>query len=191
MVIAISAIIGVPTGIICSIIAWWILFRKITPNIEFSKYISRKIKNGKSVLRIKFRNIGRRDIVDVYGNVRLYIEGLNPKHPNLTRLVVLTLNLAGWPILTVKGKSKISEITFKDINDFKTDSYPEHIRVKANDQTLTVEDLLFLGSSFKILITVFGYDSFSGARKVFLSKNYTMDDIKDGSFVPGTLKAVK
>jgi hypothetical protein len=191
MEIIISAIIGIPVGIMCSTIAWWILFRKITPKIEFSKDISRKIKNEKSVLRIKFRNNGRRDIVDVQCYVRLYIEGLNPKRPNLIRVLELTLNLAEWPTLTAKSKSKISEISLKDINDFETDSYPEHIRLKANEQTLTVEDLLFLGSSCKIQMTVFAYDAFSGVRKVFLSKNYTIDDIKDGSFIPGTLKVVK
>ncbi len=37
------------------------------------------------------------------------------------------------------------------------------------------------------MIEAFGYDEFSGARKLFLSKSYTIHDIKEGAFVPGGL----
>jgi hypothetical protein len=39
-----------------------------------------------------------------------------------------------------------------------------------------------LGSSSKLVIWVFGYDEFSGSRKLFKSYDYQSIDIKQGRF---------
>ena len=43
---------------------------------------------------------------------------------------------------------------------------------------LTLEDILDLGSSAFIRVYIFGYDKFSGSRRVFLSKKYFLEDVR-------------
>ena len=44
-----------------------------------------------------------------------------------------------------------------------------------------------MGSEADLTIEAFGYDEFSGARKLFLSKPYTIHDIREGGLVKGGL----
>lgn len=47
---------------------------------------------------------------------------------------------------------------------------------------MNIEDLLSLDNNVKLVVQLFGYDEFSGARKMFISKPYTLKDIKHGTF---------
>jgi hypothetical protein len=75
----IALIISIPIGIACSIIAWWILFRKVVPCISFSDEISKtRLEDSDSgfCYRVKFENSGRRDIIDLQIHAYLRIVGL-------------------------------------------------------------------------------------------------------------------
>jgi hypothetical protein len=50
------------------------------------------------------------------------------------------------------------------------------------EKTLMLEDLLGLGTRASFQVIALGYDEFSGARKLFSSKYYTLDDIREDSF---------
>lgn len=60
--------------------------------------------------------------------------------------------------------------------------FPKALHKKAKDKQLTLEDLLSLGSRAKLEMFVSGYDEFSGAWKVFSSKEYLLEDIINGRF---------
>ena len=47
------------------------------------------------------------------------------------------------------------------------------------------------GSDYKLFIFAYGYDSFSGTRKMFRSKAYQLDDIIEGKFKRDSLQIVE
>jgi len=63
-------------------------------------------------------------------------------------------------------------------------AFPRDVRRKAKMGTLRLEELMALGSESKLEICVFCYDELSGSRKLFTSKPYTIDSIKNGPFDP-------
>ena len=60
--------------------------------------------------------------------------------------------------------------------------FPKIIRDKAKEKSILLEDLLGLGAAANVQIHTFGYDNFSGARKLFISKKYKIKDITMGAF---------
>jgi hypothetical protein len=79
--------------------------------------------------------------------------------------------------------SPIIQLHLNVTDDFKTNlMYPDEIRQKAKKKELLLEDLLCLGSDAFLEINLFGYDEFSGSRKLFVSKRYRLQDIKLGKF---------
>jgi hypothetical protein len=45
-----------------------------------------------------------------------------------------------------------------------------------------IEELFSFGRNPRLRVIIFGYDAFSGSRKVFISKDYTLSDIADGKY---------
>ena len=62
-----------------------------------------------------------------------------------------------------------------------------YIREKMVSQTLTLEDVFNINDNVSIQIIIAGYDAFSGARKLFLSKRYLKEDIIFGKYIDNTL----
>ena len=60
-----------------------------------------------------------------------------------------------------------------------------------NLPTRTLEELMNAGSDSTLQVIGFGYDSFSGTRKVFESKIYTINDIKLGKFDKNSLNILQ
>ncbi|PIP37990.1 MAG: hypothetical protein COX19_15090 [Desulfobacterales bacterium CG23_combo_of_CG06-09_8_20_14_all_51_8] len=182
MEILVSILIGIPLGILSSLAAWWILFRYIVPKIEFSPHISKYyFKNLGTRYRIKFRNIGKRGIIDIEVFPILRIKGLNPELPDNWLNITLTTSLNNNHISSLK-EDRIISLLPEDTDKFKNPNFPDHIRKKYQSKGLNIEDLLSLDNKVKLVVQLFGYDEFSGARKMFISKPYTLKDIKPGTF---------
>ena len=194
----ISISIGFLFGIIASLLAWWFQSHLIVPNIQFSPNISKipsvDKKSGYNY-RIKLENSGKRSIIDIEIMVKLRIKGVGD-FPNNWRVNYIPLEEMGInyriPIITRKKEKKSGHIITLDINevvDFKKletlERYPDNIKRKAKEKTLLLEDVLRLGSEANIRIEAFGFDEFSGARKFFKSKFYTIHEIKEGRFHNG------
>lgn len=177
-----STLIGIPLGILSSLVAWWVLFRFIVPRIEFSPHISKyHFKNLGTRYRIKFRNIGKRGIIDVEVFPILRIKGLNPELPDNWLNITLTTSLKENRISSLK-EDRIISLLSEDTDKFNNPNFPEHIRKKYRQKELNIEDLLSLDNPVKLVVQLFGYDEFSGARKMIISKPYTLKDIKHGTF---------
>lgn len=190
--IPISILIGLLTGILTALIAWWILFHCIIPRIHFSSSISKTpTQDDKSGYRYRFKleNAGRRSIIDVELMARLRIKGLLADYPNNWEVINIPLGANGRRykiprILPIRRRRVryIMRLYVNRVDEFREPIYPEHIRRKAEKQSLLLEDILSLGSQATLQIHAFGYDEFSGARKLFISKFYTIHDIKEGPF---------
>jgi len=84
MEMILSLIIGIPLGILASLIAWWILFHCIVPRLSFCSDISKtqtEDNNSGYRYRIKMKNKGARDIIDVEFFARFRVQGLRKQTP--------------------------------------------------------------------------------------------------------------
>jgi hypothetical protein len=187
-------IFGFTAGLAVNLLSWWIIFRYIVPRIEFSSVIS-KVPNPIEEndhsgfrYRIKLQNSGRRGIIDVELAATLRIAGLtenieiiqipwSPDREKRARIIRLA------PVKPEVKAAHVLRLFINSVEQFRNRQiYPEDIRRKAEQRTLTFEDLLGLGTRAWLQISAFGYDEFSGARKLFVSKSYTLSDIKAGQF---------
>lgn len=187
-----SILIGLFIGIGTNLIAWWILFHYIIPKIHFSRSIS-KIPTKDNKLgykyRIKIQNSGKRSIIDVEFRARLSIKGLldNPQHWRLVSIPLSGNTIVNkFPIMK-PAKQKTSgwaiQIYLNNLDEFsQSEIYPEDIRKKAKEKSLSLEDVMSMGIETNLQIFAFGYDEFSGSRKYFESESYTINDIKEGPF---------
>jgi hypothetical protein len=182
----IAIIISIPIGIACSIIAWWILFHKVVPQISFSDGISKtRLQDSDPgfCYRIKFENTGRRDIIDIQIHAYLRIVGLRSgKASGIKTSIEIFTSKEYVPKMRKNGKGFIVRLYPERTESFERRAYPEHIKLKYREKSLTLEDIFSLGYEAKLKVIVLGYDSFSGARRIFESKLYGIDDIKEGHF---------
>lgn len=194
----VSQFLGLIIGLFTSFFSWWVLFRYMAPVITISDAIS-KTKSKVALeedddktgfrYRIKLENSGQRSIVDLELRAVVRIKGLNDPHSKTWELAYLPMNLSGEKIYSIPlmgpvRKTKIRTLLriYPNHTDYFTrPHYPVHIREKARQKKLLLEDLLALGSSANIRITMSGFDELTGARKVFI-KNYNLQDIKFAEF---------
>ena len=192
-----NSIICLITGIICSYFVWWFLWRVIVPKISFSEKISKipqEANAGHYVYRIKYRNSGSRNIVDVNVIIRLSIKGLFKNRKGTWKIIHLETESESKFKPILKPKKKGGNLIVLDINNtpfFSETIVPENIREKHKDKTLTLEDVFEISDRVKLEIVIMGYDEFSGARKVFTSKEYTTSDIGNKIFEANSLELEK
>lgn len=189
-------LLGIPTGILASLIAWWILFRKLTPKMSFSDVILKTPvahNNNRYSYGVKVENSGSRIIVDAEFFVQFRAKGLIAETPNRWSVVFIPLPYNRIPRMRPVKTNHVRDILTLSINsatDFGTNLFPDEIRRKFKEEKLVLEDIMGLGSDTTLQIISFGYDEFSGARTVFESKVYRTQDIVDGVFDVSSLKAI-
>lgn len=136
MEMLLSTLIGIPLGILSSLAAWWILFRYIVPKIEFSPHISKyHFENLGTRYRIKFRNIGKRGIIDIEVFPILRIKGLNPELPDNWLNITLTTSLNNNHISSLK-EDRIISLLPENTDKFENPNFPGHIRKKISTKRI-------------------------------------------------------
>ena len=186
-------------GTVCSIAAAWIFwyfsFKKTNVHIRFADNIEKSPSSfgGKGYrYRLKLMNDGNEDIIEVSFFAKLFIKRKNVKntcylsfgHKDFTPI----LYGRKWQNKKENKKTGFSwtiELGMADaaFREFSKRFYPPNIRQAAAGGTLTLDDILnTFEDDVQIAIYAFGYDSVTGARKMFLSKRYTADDILEGSY---------
>jgi hypothetical protein len=182
MEILASLFLGIPFGVLSSIVAWWILFHKIVPQISFSREILRSNSTDTQSgfkYRVKIANTGQRNIIDVEIVAR-YRTKLKETSSSWKWE---TLEVDQYKVPRIpkgKGGNRIFRILPEITKCFSLSQYPDYIRTKANNGSLLLEDILSFGYKSDIIIYIFGYDEFSGTRKLFLSSSYDLSNIKEG-----------
>ncbi len=179
--------IGLVVGIAASFTAWWLIFHWFVSKVEFSSGISstpQRSNPARRSYRVKLKNTGKRAIVGGEAFARLTIKW---EGGNSWTGYALPFNSHGdrkfeFPRLE-KGRRRILTFWINKVEMFRTNvRFPKALHKKAKDKQLTLEDLLSLGSRAKLEMFVSGYDEFSGAWKVFSSKEYLLEDIINGRF---------
>lgn len=187
------------TGVAASFFGWWYTFKYLVPKIRFGECIS-KLETSDNAsgfrYRFKFENYGRRNIIDIDVVVRLRIKGLKSDFPNNWAIIYIPTSENNRNIFIVRPITKgnlryIVEIKTHDCQFFQKTFLPQEIINKSINKTLTFEDVLKLGleSEFQIMLT--GIDEFSGAKKFFESKVFSINDIKNGRFEKNGLSIIE
>lgn len=185
---------GFLLGTVSSIVAWATVYHGFSPRLKFSSKISKQAAEdepGGWAYRVKFENAGRRAIVDLSVKAKLEIQGLNSKHPNNREVTYLPVSFDGQIQYVEpskrKGRRCLIRIRVSKGDEFMRSIYPTELRSKAENNTLTLEDLLSTGSAATVQLIGLGFDSFSGTRKAFFSPVYTREDLVQRAFEPGSL----
>lgn len=195
----IGIIIGIITGGISSYGVWYYVVHILVPKIKFSDHISKTIgSNGNPVYKIKFENCGKRKAIDLQINTRFRVKGLVTNAPHIWKVAYIPYShdrREQIPFLSPveKKQNAMRETIPLLLNEaaFNQNIYPEEIRDAYNNQSLTLENLFAMGTIQKLQVNVFCFDEFSGSRKLFTSKVYSLDDIKSGPFERTSLKIVE
>ncbi len=176
---------GLLIGFLASMAVWYVLFQRIVPSLEFFPAIY-KTRTEETLsgykYRIRFRNNGRREVLDLELFAKLRILGLSPKEPTSWRAIYIPIDDPRIPrVASQRGtKKRISfRLLVTQINEAAKAGLPPEIRVKCDAKTVLLEDLMALGKRSTLEIFGFGYDSFSSARKIFESPVYTIADIEE------------
>lgn len=195
MIDIISFAIGMPLGIFASLVAWWIIYRGYAPKMKFSEVIAKQ-KNNHSGYKyfIKVENAGKRTIVDAEFFVQLRIRNLTPKSKNLWKVLFIPLEYNHIPRMRSANKYGIRDalsLRIERCDQIDSNIFTEEIVAKHAKGELQLEELMNLGEDADLQLISYGYDEFSGARKVFESKYYKKTDIHLGRFKKASLEFTK
>ncbi len=164
-------ILGVLSGLLSSIAFWFVMTKVIVPKIEFEDELRREIDgNGNPVYKVAFKNVGRVDVIDLKIIVRIRIKDPNKDKSYL--ILSIPTDHSESPELE-KRITKIYTLLFNKSNDLLNCRYATSTLIgKANNNTLELDDIrtCLKGTDYTIEVFVFGYDKFSGARKLFKEK---------------------
>lgn len=139
--------------------------------------------------RLKMLNSGRRKIIDMEVKAILRIKGIGTTSNNMVSYTI-ALDFDGdksskSPIFKSKRNKILQLYLNSSISLQKSEFLPKDICQKAIHSELTLEDVLSLGTKSWLTVYAFGYDGYSGSRKLFDSKEYTLNDIKYGLYMKG------
>lgn len=177
-----STLVGVPFGIAASFLAWFIVFRGFVPKFTFSAQVA-KLPSVNPLegdrYRIKFKNIGRRNAIDVDVYARLRIRNIRklPDLSNVWTIVTLSTDTTHVPRVP-KAANRVVVLSLDDTRDLSSPNFLDAL----DGRVPTLETLLSLGEAAELVVWVLAFDEFSGARKAFISSAYDLDDIVQGKF---------
>ena len=121
-------ILGIPLGILASLLAWYILFHVIKPSIGFYAKISKHDGEEENSYRVKFINNGKRTIIDLEVFVRTRTKGIGRFKKNWN-IVDLETSVNRLPIL-VKGGDRIVRIYTEKTEIFQEARWGKNINEK-------------------------------------------------------------
>ncbi len=178
---SVSLIFNAILGVITSIVGWFILFRMLVPKFKFSSKINKILYSSgeNAVYRIKFKNVGQRNAIDIEVFVRLRVRNLSqtPGFKLTWTIITLHTNTNHIPHLS-KNNNRILILHLKETQELHALKFKNALQGKE----INLENLLSLGDKAELVVWALAYDEFSGARKAFVSKHYKISDIMEGKF---------
>jgi hypothetical protein len=164
-------------GIISSYSFWWLISHKWIPKINFGSEICRYAVDGENGLYVcAFENAGHRDIVDVEVVTRIGIERFNEAEGWL--FFSLKTNSSQIPVLEPKRRALVRIFDQRERRQY-VDAPPPSLR-RSVDECTKLEEIYDISNGAVIQLHVFGYDSFSGTRRHYVSPDYTKHDVRRG-----------
>ena len=171
----VSAVIGV----LASLLVWWLPQHYWVSAVTFADELALyELPNGRFLNQCTFRNSGKRDMIDLEIVVRLSIFGFGGSE--IWANHEIRSNTHRVPILA-KGERRLVRL-FDEREPIEFVTSPSQSLRLAIEKCATLKEILSLGVKSHITIHVFAYDKFSGVRKLFSSKKYSVRDIRRGRY---------
>jgi hypothetical protein len=138
--------------------------------------------DGSVRYRIKVRNSGRRDAIDLSLKVRVYLPGrVVVKQPVSTNVNIVDIPVSTDHLFVLgHGDNRILRLELSDIDNRHLDKQLAASLRRSDDGSL--EEVLKRYAGSYLLVQVLAYDSWSGARKYYRSQRHHAGDINDGYF---------
>lgn len=174
-----SLIASFALGLVSSFVIWWLSTHFWIPRIRFSEELAEyELPNGERFFQIAFKNIGRREIIDIEVQVRVGIFGF--LGTNEWAYHTVTSNSSRIPLLS-KGKRRRVRV-YDSREDVEFIDRPSKSLRDEIEKCRSLRDVLQLGTDGTVRVHVLGFDEFGGARKHYCSKPYRLQDIRKGTF---------
>ena len=182
-------LIGFLLGIIGSILVWWVFAHALVPRIRFEDRIvvrPGRAPGARPRHMIKVSNVGRRDLIDVTFSaiVSIQTEAGSERRWASCRIAFHKTGEIQHQVPVIPGRHNRLLTLYPGHSDQIPHEacFSEAVRAAAADHTLDLDRLLRDGASrglrVKLRISMFAFDRFSGARKLFQSKEYEAADLE-------------
>lgn len=169
---------GLLGGFLLSFVLWWFLAHIMVPKIAFSTDLSRVPDRDQRVrYRLKIRNTGRRDVIDLYIRVRIYIR--RPGTRASLNIIEIPTNRDHLFVLR-PDDSHIFTLEIQRIESRYLEE--EELVLMRGQQAGSLEGILGNHPDSHLLAQILAYDGCSGSRKYYRSGQYRANSIKPGRF---------
>jgi len=192
MEMLVAIIVGVTTGILSSLIAWWISYRLLAPKISFSAQLKKaRTENTETGYYYQFK-IGNQkkytSAIDIGLRVTLYL----PEFPVAGVTNMYSIPTASTTIFELSPKKVDStgwnrriSLHINDegfVENFDKTYFSKDLKALGASEMLTLEDILSIVPDAFIKIRASAANSYSGSRRLFRSKDYKLVDIVEGKY---------
>lgn len=205
MLFVLGLVLGMLFGVVASLAAWWILYRGVVPKIGWSTGICRT-PGSQLEYRVKFGNLGRRDVVDVNVKCTMRIRNLDclPQgSPRSSNYATIDIPLRGGTVDVLPragprdvpasvdptqdrrsiNRNRVAHLLTSNISEFQARRLPSLLRERVlQHEMIPLEELFDQGDDAYIDFTFYCYDGYTGARRVQRSLKYRKDDVQVGRF---------
>lgn len=185
---------SVLVSLAASALFWTLTFKISLTDVWFSPKLEKSPSaTGRPYhrYRIRFTNLGRRDLFEVSIVVRMRVQ-------LRTTTQILYLNcgdqnflpiLSRWPSFCSKASPQVPTLTITPsdsmLRELTKTFYTSHIRICAQNGKISLDDLFQeYADRIQLEIFVYGTDRVTGARQMFTSPVYTISSIQEGLFRP-------
>ena len=190
---------GIPIGIATSLFSWWILWRLLGPRGVFSPWISEGpdvAQPGKVRYRAKFLSTGRRGMMDVTFSASLFVPNVEPDGGQA--LIDVPLFNSSTPKIggrrkerdsrktVLSSRHRVVTLVFSDISTIQLARIGPSVRsglAQSRPGGLIAVMRAYPGSTLVLSCTA--SDSWTGARRAFISNPYSTDSIRCAVFARG------
>lgn len=176
-------VLGIIAGLITSFAIYIYKVKFRPPSLEFGNELSRTVYADETIgFKYIYKNSGKGKLVDVSMKALIKIPGQVASNDKLKQ--VIRFNTNNHDRFVVDLNKVISNkliIDMQSLSNNKTISFVLKDKLASNED-INIDTLLELSPDCTIQIFVLGNDEVTGLRRVFESKEYTKNCIRNGSF---------
>ena len=189
MEVVVSTLVSVPTGILTSYVFWWWVTRRLAPRLDWSAELvvpadHTRTGTAHDQPRVKTVNLGRRDAVDLQVKAQLRVPHEVDNIGSPMSIVDLPTSVAWLPRLQ-HGSLRYVRLCLEDVPEAELQRVAAVVGRKPTPGEGLAEFLRDHPDA-SVRLYLFAYDEFSGARKMFVSPDYSAANMVAGAFRPGT-----
>ena len=170
-----NSVLSFILGVLSSLFVWWIITHFFSPKIYFNEKILTGLdsKHGekKQTYLAKFWNANSRVIIDI--DVFAYIEIKNRELDEAGQNLYLDTSVNKIPKISGRTSTGIS-IDFSKLHQ----AFDSHMYASDSSELELLRKAMSDSRFVGFYIVIFGFDEFSGARKMFTSKAYGFDSFQ-------------